>query len=122
MGLKDTVITRHESTKLEMFEKLMGSAQMSVYLLELMSTVNEGDELICHKFIQVLPTEIIPVTAVIKNASLLELGILTDVIPHYGDPNMIQTLYKLVNSAKKWKKWVTNFITSLFGCYNHPYW
>ena len=62
MELKNSVVTLHERTKPEMFAKLIGDTQMTgrllIYLQELMVMMNKdgiGDELICHKFILMLP-------------------------------------------------------------------
>ena len=55
----------------------------STYLHELMATASKigmREELVRHKFIQALPTEITPVIAAVKNASVYELGTLADEI------------------------------------------
>ena len=46
----------------------------------IVNKVGVKDELICHKFIQALPLEVRPIIAAVKNAMLIELGILVDKI------------------------------------------
>ena len=85
--LRDGIISMHEQSKPELFNRLIGATTMtgkpSTYLHELMATASKigvGEELVRHKFIQALPTEITPVIAAVKNASVYELGTLADEI------------------------------------------
>ena len=94
--LKDAVLTRHEWTKPEMFKKLLTEKQMigkpSAFLHELLSIANNvgvKDELICHKFIQALPSEVRLVIAAVKNATLIELGTLADEIMPFAKPKRV---------------------------------
>ena len=77
----------HEQSKPELFNRLIGATIMtgkpSTYLHELMATASKigvGEELVRHKFIQSLPTEITPVIAAVKYASVYELRNLSDEI------------------------------------------
>ena len=77
----------HEQSKPELFNRFIGATtvtgKLSTYLHELMATASKigmGEELVWHKFIQALPTEITPVIAAVKNASVYKLGTLADEI------------------------------------------
>ena len=52
--------------------------------------VGIGDELTHHKFIQALPPEIKPGIVAVKNASLMELGILADEIVPFLKPSTVK--------------------------------
>ena len=90
--LRESVISMHEQSKPELFNRLIGATTMtgkpSRYLKELMATASKigvGEELMRHKFIQALPTEITPVIAAVKNASVYELGTLADeIVPFFN--------------------------------------
>lgn len=91
--LKTAVIASYESTKPELFDKLISKTTMSgrpsVYLQELSATaakIGVGDELVCHKFMQASPPTIPPVLAAHKSLTLQQQGTLTDeLIPYFTD-------------------------------------
>lgn len=83
--LKKTVIDIYEQTKPEMFDKLINkttlSGRPSIFLQELNSLakkVGVGEDLIRHKFVNALPSNIAPVLAAQKTLSLTQLGVLAD--------------------------------------------
>lgn len=94
--LKNAVINSYESTKPELFEKLISKTTMSgrpsVYLQELASTaakIGVGDDIVRHKFIQASPATISPVLAAQKSLTLQQLGTLADeLMPYFQDKVM----------------------------------
>ena len=83
--LKETIIEIYEQTKPELFEKLISkttlSGRPSIFLQELNSVakkVGVGEDLIRHKFVNSLPSNISPVLAAQKTLSLTQLGTLAD--------------------------------------------
>ena len=95
--LKNAVIASFESTKPELFDKLISKTTMSgrpsVYLQELNATANKigvGEDLIRHKFIQATPSTISPVLAAQKSLTLQQLGTLADeLMPYFGSNNVL---------------------------------
>ena len=92
-ALKTAVIDSYESTKPELFEKLISKTTMSgrpsVYLQELNATATKigvGEDLIRHKFIQACPPAISPVLAAQRSLNLQQLGSLADeLLPYFGE-------------------------------------
>ena len=83
--LKSAVLSEHEKTKPELFEKLIAATTMcgrpSAFLTDIQRTAEKlgiGEELVRHKFLQALPTTIAPVIASQKTLSLAQLGVLAD--------------------------------------------
>jgi hypothetical protein len=83
--LKAAVCEHHESTKPELLDRFLSTTPMtgrpSHYLAEmrkLASQIGANDDLIRHKFQQVLPPLISPILMTQKNASLDNLGKLAD--------------------------------------------
>ena len=91
--LKTAVIASYESTKPELFEKLISKTTMSgrpsVYLQELSATASKigvGQDIVRHKFIQASPSAITPVLAAQKSLTLDQLGSLADeLMPYFND-------------------------------------
>lgn len=91
--LKNSIVSSHEKSKPELFEKMLSKAtysgRPSAYLQEICSIsqkLNIGDDLIRHKFIQSLPS---PISAVIAAQGALDLdalGKLADnLVPYFSD-------------------------------------
>lgn len=83
--LKKTVIDLYESSKPELFEKLISSTVMtgkpSLFLEEISRLANKvgvTEELVKHKFVQSLPGSISPVIAAQQDLNLQQLGKLAD--------------------------------------------
>lgn len=83
--LKDAVIEIFEQSKPEQFEKMLKkttlSGRPSMFLLELNAIANKvgvGEDLVRHKFVNALPSNIAPVIAAQKTLSLSQLGTLAD--------------------------------------------
>lgn len=88
--LKQSVISSFEQSKPELFEKLIAAApatgKPSMYLKELQKIarkVNVGDDLVRHKFINSLPSNIAPVAAAQTTLSLTQLGAMVDDLVPY---------------------------------------
>lgn len=84
-ALKEKVIEVYEATKPELFDKLIQKTKMcgrpSIFLHELQSIASKvgvGDDLVRHRFVNALPSNISPVLASRKDMPLAELGTLAD--------------------------------------------
>lgn len=90
--LKNAVISSYEKSKPEILEKLMSSTTLSgrpsLYLQQLRSLadqINVGEDIIRHKFIQVLPQSISAVIASQTSLDLQALGKLADdLFPYFN--------------------------------------
>lgn len=83
--LKEAIVVMYEKSKPELLDKLMKSSSISgrpsAFLQELITLaakLNVGEDIIRHKFLQALPSNIAPVIASQKEASLSALGSLAD--------------------------------------------
>ena len=84
-SLKEAVISAHERTKPELFEKLISTTKLtgrpSVFLQEILQTASKvgvQEELVRYKFVQSIPPSIVPIIAAQKELSLSQLGKLAD--------------------------------------------
>ena len=84
-SLKAAVLSIHEDTKPELFEKLISTTKLtgkpSLFLNELMQTarmIGVGEDLVRHKFLQALNPSISTALAAQKDLTLVQLGKLAD--------------------------------------------
>lgn len=107
--LKKAIIAFYESSKPELFEKLMSSTAMtgrpSAYLREMQlvaAKIGFGEDLIRHKFLQALPSSISPALATQQTLSLTQLGSMADeLLPLARQINNVQDVCNIQNPNQR---------------------